>query len=46
MPPAWKARETYEVVSPDEFVETFELQAGAGAFEVYSRTRFKRVRQQ
>jgi hypothetical protein len=24
----WKARETYEVVSPDEFVETFELAMG------------------
>ena len=25
IPPAWKARETYDVISPDEFVETFEL---------------------
>jgi hypothetical protein len=43
VPPSWKARETYEVVSPDEFIETFEL-ANGGTFEVYSRTRFKRVR--
>jgi hypothetical protein len=42
--PGWKARETYEVVSPDEFVETFELASGGGAYEVYSKTRFKRLR--
>ena len=39
----WKARESYEVVSPDEFVETFELATGGGAYEVYSQARFKRV---
>ena len=44
VPSAWKARETYQLVSPDEFVETFELATGAGAYEVYSRARFKRVR--
>jgi hypothetical protein len=45
VPAGWKARETYEVVSPDEFVETFELASGAGPYEVYSKARFKRVRQ-
>ena len=30
--------------SADEFVETFELAGGAGAYEVYSTARFKRVR--
>ena len=40
----WKARETYQLVSPDEFVETFELASGAGAYEVYSKARFKRAR--
>ena len=44
VPSGWKARETYEVVSPDEFLETFELASGAGTYEVYSKTRFKRVR--
>ena len=44
-PSGWKARETYEVVSPDEFVETFELAPGSGAYELYSRARFKRARQ-
>jgi hypothetical protein len=45
VPAGWKARETYQVLSNDEFVETFELAPGAGPFEVYSKTRFKRVRQ-
>ena len=44
VPAGWKARETYQVVSGDEFVETFELAGGAGAYEVYSTARFKRVR--
>jgi hypothetical protein len=44
IPVGWKARETYEVISPDEFVETFELASGAGVYEVYSTNRFKRVR--
>lgn len=43
VPPTWKARESYERLSVDEFVETFELAVGGGAWEVYSRTRFKRV---
>jgi hypothetical protein len=38
-----RARETYEVVTP-HFVETFELATGDGAYELYSRTRFKRAR--
>jgi len=44
VPSGWKARETYEVVSPDEFVETFELASGGGPYEIYSKARFKRVR--
>jgi hypothetical protein len=44
IPAGWKARETYQVLSPDEFVETFELAQAAGAYEVYSKTRFKRAR--
>lgn len=44
VPAGWKARETYERVSRDEFVETFELARGGGAFEIYSRTRFRRTR--
>ena len=44
VPSGWKARETYEIVSADEFIETFELAQGADAYEVYSKARFKRVR--
>ncbi len=43
VPPGWKARETYHVVSPDEFIETFELSQG-GPYEVYSRSRLRRLR--
>jgi hypothetical protein len=43
VPPTWRARETYQLVSPDEFVETFELSSAGGAYEVYSKARFKRV---
>jgi hypothetical protein len=43
VPSSWKARETYEVLSPDEFVETFELAMGDKPYAVYSKTRFKRA---
>jgi len=43
IPSGWRARETYEAISPDEFVETFELASGTGPYEVYSKARFKRV---
>ena len=43
VPKGWKARETYQVISNDEFVETFEI-ASTGPYEVYSRSRFKRKR--
>jgi hypothetical protein len=41
---SWRARETYEVRSPDEFVEVFELGAPGKELQVYSRNEFKRVR--
>ncbi len=40
----WRARETYEILGPDEFTETFELAAPDKPFELYSRNHFKRVR--
>jgi hypothetical protein len=43
IPSEWKARETYHLVSPDEFVETFEVALKGGAYEVYSKARFKRA---
>lgn len=41
VPKGWKARETYQVISNDEFVETFAI-ASTGPYEIYSRSRFKR----
>jgi hypothetical protein len=40
---SWTARETYEIRSPDEFVEIFELRAPGKDFEVYSRNTFTRA---
>ena len=39
----WRARETYNVLGPDEFTETFELAMEGKPFEVYSRNHFKRA---
>lgn len=41
---SWKTRETYELVSNDEFTETFEIAKPDKPFEIYSRNQFKRVR--
>lgn len=43
-PPGWRARETYIRHSADEFEEVFELAQAGKPFDVYSRTRLKRVR--
>lgn len=40
----WRARESYEVRSADEFVETFELAAPGKPMQVYSRNHFQRVK--
>lgn len=40
----WRARETYEILGPDEFVETFELAAPGEPLRVYSRNHFRRAR--
>jgi hypothetical protein len=40
----WRATETYEIRSPDEFVETFELGPPGKELEVYSRNEFVRVK--
>jgi hypothetical protein len=39
--PRWRARETYEVGSDNEFTETFELAEPGKDFQVYSRNSFK-----
>ena len=42
IPAGWRARETYKIIGPDEFTETFEL-AGLGKdFETYSEGRLTR----
>jgi hypothetical protein len=41
--PGFRARETYEVYSSDEFIETFEVAEPGKALDLYSRTRFTRV---
>jgi hypothetical protein len=43
LPGDWKARETYEQISQDEFTETFELASPGKAFEVYGKARLSRV---
>ena len=44
IPPGWRGRETYELVSADEFVETFALAEPGKDFATYSETRFRRKR--
>ncbi len=39
----WRARETYQVIGPDEFTETFELAEPGQDYEIYTRSHFKRV---
>ncbi len=40
----WRARETYDIVSQEEFVEAFELGAPDKELELYSRNHFKRAK--
>jgi len=42
IPEGWRARETYKILSDDEFTETFELAAPELHFEVYIENHFKR----
>jgi hypothetical protein len=44
IPAGWRARETYKILSDDEFHEIFELAAPGKDFEVYSENRLKRKR--
>jgi hypothetical protein len=39
----WRARETYELISNDEFIETFEMGAPGKPLHLYSKTHFKRA---
>lgn len=42
IPPGWRARESYEIISYDEFIETFELAEPHKDFFVYTKATFKR----
>jgi hypothetical protein len=44
IPGGYRARETYNLIGPDEFEEVFELAEPGKDFSVYSRSRLKRVR--
>ena len=40
--PGWRARETYHILGPDAFTETFELASAEGEFEVFVTNHFTR----
>jgi hypothetical protein len=42
-PAGWRAKETYTVLTPDEFVETFELAEPEKDYEVYTRCQLRRI---
>jgi len=42
VPPGWRAREVYQVVSKDAVIETFSLAAPGKELEIYSTTRLVR----
>ena len=44
IPPGWKAKETYRILGPHEFIEIFELAAPGKDLEVYTENRFPRIR--
>ena len=44
IPAGYRARETYTITGPDNFVERFELAEPGKEFELYSETRFRRKR--
>lgn len=39
----WRARETYEILNANEFIETFELAPPDKPFDTYSKNHFRRV---
>jgi len=41
-PRGYRARETYRILNPDEFVERFEVAEPGRDFEIYSETKFRR----
>ena len=44
IPPGWQAKESYRILNPDEFVETFQFAAPNRNFETYAENHLHRVR--
>lgn len=44
IPERWRARETYKIVNQDEYTEVFELAPPGKDFQLYSESRWKRVK--
>lgn len=44
IPDGWRARETYKLVSQDEFTEVFELAEPQKEFAIYAESRWRRVK--
>jgi len=42
IPAGFRARETYRILGPDEFVEVFEIAEPGKDFETYSENRYRR----
>ena len=42
IPAGFRARETYKILGPDEFVEVFEIAEPGKDFETYSENRYRR----
>jgi hypothetical protein len=42
--PGWSAKESYQLINDNEFIETFELAEPKGEFVVYSKAKFKRLK--
>lgn len=42
IPSGFRARETYKIISQDEFIETFEIAEPGKDFSLYTEVRFKR----
>jgi hypothetical protein len=44
IPEGWRARETYKILNRDEYTEVFELAPPGKEFQLYSESRWKRVK--
>jgi len=44
IPAGYRARETYKIIGPDDFVEVFEIAEPGKDFELYSQGHYTRER--